>query len=413
MEAGELGTFHCPWRLRNDRMEREVQGALLAARPMPRSTSTSSIPSFTKMIASACAWRSRPPSRTAACTTSNTERVSSGGRERWIRAKVRVYRLASGDPTRFDGVTLDISRQKELEVERETLLAAERRARVEAERASRMKDEFLATLSHELRTPLNAILGWTQLLAPAERDAATSRKARRRSSATRAPQAQLIEDLLDMSRIMSGKLRLDVQPVSTCRGDRDGGRVAQARRRRAGIDRWLHVHPDDAGERARRCRAACSRSSGTCSSNAIKFTPRGGSRRACRARRSASEVELTVSDTGAGIAPEFLPHVFDRFRQADATTTRRARRARAWGSRSCASWSSCTAARSRPTSAGVGRGATFTVRLPLQAVAPAGGRRAAERAGTGAIAGGRAARRRPVGPARAGRRRRGRRAASW
>src|SRR6185295_5983390 len=93
--------------------------------------------------------------------------VSPRGAWRWIRAKGRVYRDEAGRPTRFDGVTIDISRQKLLEEEREALLAAERQARLDAERASRMKDEFLATLSHELRTPLSAILGWTHLLGRA------------------------------------------------------------------------------------------------------------------------------------------------------------------------------------------------------------------------------------------------------
>ena len=126
VDAGELGTFHCPWPLRRSNGTRSARSTS-GCRPMPRSTSIASIRSSTTTIARACARRSTPRSAGAASTTSSTGRSPATARERWIRAKGRVYREASGEPIRFDGVTLDISRQKQLEVEREALLAAERR----------------------------------------------------------------------------------------------------------------------------------------------------------------------------------------------------------------------------------------------------------------------------------------------
>ena len=155
VDAGELGTFHCPWPLRTIEWNAKCKehfwlpaDAAVRLRPL--------------LFADP---RRRPRERARGDRGRGAGRglydveyrtVAGDGRQRWIRAKGRIYRGASGEPVRFDGVTLDISRQKQLEVEREALLAAERHARVEAERASRMKDEFLATLSHELRTPLNA-----------------------------------------------------------------------------------------------------------------------------------------------------------------------------------------------------------------------------------------------------------------
>jgi signal transduction histidine kinase len=131
-----------------------------------------------------------------------------------VRAKGRAYHDANGIPTRFDGVTLDISELKKTEQLREEKLRAERMAREEAERVSRMKDEFLATLSHELRTPLNAIVGWSQMLSqrPVLNDAI--REGLEVIQRNAKAQTKIIEDLLDMSRIISGKVRLDVQRLS-------------------------------------------------------------------------------------------------------------------------------------------------------------------------------------------------------
>jgi signal transduction histidine kinase len=138
--------------------------------------------------------------------------VSPQGEVRWVRATGRTY-YKEEKPVRFDGTTQDITDRKRVEEERKQLLDIERTARLEAERTSRMKDEFLATLSHELRTPLNAILGWTQLLKRDQQDPEMLSEAISVIERNVRVQNQLIEDLLDMSRIISGNLRLDVQRV--------------------------------------------------------------------------------------------------------------------------------------------------------------------------------------------------------
>ncbi len=195
-----------------------------------------------------------------------------------------------------------------------------RAALAEAELAGRMKDEFLATLSHELRTPLNAIVGWTQILrgratAPddcAEGLAVIDRNAR--------AQTQIIEDILDMSRIIAGKLRLDVQRVDLAAvvrgrgGHRAPGADAKGVRLQVVLDPAAAPVSGDPGR--------LHQVFWNLLSNAVKFTPKGG-RVQVLLERVNSHVEVSVIDTGEGIAADFLPHVFDRFRQADASTTRR------------------------------------------------------------------------------------------
>lgn len=274
-------------------------------------------------------------------------------------------RAADGSVEVVAGSTRDITSRKRAEHEREVLLASERAARAEAERAGRMKDEFLATLSHELRTPLNAILGWSQILRGkggatgddlAEGLATIERNAR--------AQTQIIEDLLDMSRIISGKVRLEVQRI-------DLAAVVQA-----GIDT---VRPA-ANAKDIRVQAVLGSSAGPVSgdpnrlhqvvwnllTNAVKFTPKGG-RVQVLLEQVESHVQVSVIDTGEGISPEFLPHVFDRFRQADASTTRR-HGGLGLGLSIVKQLVELHGGSVRVTSAGVGRGTTFTVSLPLVAV---------------------------------------------
>jgi signal transduction histidine kinase/ActR/RegA family two-component response regulator len=199
-------------------------------------------------------------------------------------------------------------------------LESERNARAMAERSNRMKDDFLATLSHELRTPLNAILGWVQLLSRGSldpRDAKRGLEAIERNSRL---QAQLIEDLLDMSRIESGKVRLDMREVelglviesaiAAVAPSADSKGVEIERR----IDGTSVMVRGD-GERLQQVLW-------NLLTNAIKFTPRGG-KVTVELTTHRDEAEITVRDTGIGIQPEFLEHVFDRFRQADPSTTRR------------------------------------------------------------------------------------------
>ena len=245
--------------------------------------------------------------------------ILPGGQLRWMNAAASFTYDAAGQPLRMIGVNYDSTALHELSDAREALLDSERSARGEVERVSRMKDEFLATLSHELRTPLNAILGWSQVLQVdkdlpadlAEGLAVIERNAR--------SQAQIIEDLLDMSRIISGKVRLDVQRL-------DLGTVVQAAvdtvrpaANARGIQLQAVLDPGTApvsGDAGRLQQVLWN-----LLSNAIKFTPRAG-RVQVLLERVNSHVEVTVSDTGQGIRPEFLPYVFDRFRQADASTTR-------------------------------------------------------------------------------------------
>jgi PAS domain S-box-containing protein len=203
--------------------------------------------------------------------------------------------------------------------ERKLLLESERSARAEAERTSQMKDEFLATLSHELRTPLSAILGWAQVLRRGSRDQADLQRGLQTIERNARAQAQLIEDLLDMSRITSGKVLLDMQTVApalfidaaieTVRPAADAKNIRLER----------HYAADAgviAGDPARLQQVIWN-----LLSNAIKFTPRDGLV-SISLRAVADQVEIAVQDTGAGIAPEFITHVFERFRQGDASTTR-------------------------------------------------------------------------------------------
>ncbi len=199
------------------------------------------------------------------------------------------------------------------------LVVLERDARAEAQQADRAKDEFLATLSHELRTPLNAILGWITMMRTGrvreERKAAALEVIERNARA----QARLIEDLLDVSRIITGKVRLDLQPLNA-------GPIAQTvvEALRPGAEAkgvQLHAQIDPAAGHIMADAARLQQVLWNLFSNAIKFTPRGG-HIYFEVTGHSGELELRVRDTGVGIAPDFLPHVFERFRQADSTTTR-------------------------------------------------------------------------------------------
>ena len=204
------------------------------------------------------------------------------------------------------------------EEQRRELLEREQAARRDAQRANRAKDEFLATLSHELRTPLNAILGWTSLLASGQLDAAAARKALGSIDRNTRAQAQLIEDLLDISRIVTGKLRLDMQTVplrSVVNAAIDAVRHA-AEAKGVVLEADLVDDPPILCDPARMQQVIWN-----LLSNAIKFTP-GEGRVTIRTERQGDRARITVADSGAGISPEFLPHVFERFRQEDGAATR-------------------------------------------------------------------------------------------
>jgi signal transduction histidine kinase len=291
--------------------------------------------------------------------------VRPSGTAVWITERGQVLRRSDGTVEKIIGVSRDVSAQRRAEQERERLLVRERQARDEAERQSRFKDEFLATLSHELRTPINAILGWLSILSRGEavRDPAKAIAVIQRNAQM---QAKLIEDLLEMNKLMSGTTRLDVavldvkvtvdsalqalQPTADAKGVRLSASIdpavsqvtADARRLQQVL--WNLVH------------------------NAIKFTPDQG-RVDVTVTRTERAVQIRVTDTGQGIPGDFLPYVFDRFRQADPSATRGA-----WGLGIGLSIAKHIVELHGGTidveSGGAGQGATFTVHLP--ATRPAG-----------------------------------------
>ncbi|HEV7301271.1 MAG TPA: ATP-binding protein [Tepidisphaeraceae bacterium] len=254
--------------------------------------------------------------------------------------------------------------------EREQLLAAERAARGEAERVSVVKDEFLATLSHELRTPLNAILGYAQLLAGGRMQSPDDlREAAQVIERNARVQTQLVEDLLDMSRIISGKIRLDVQQVDL----QDVIRAAVASVRHSADTKGirLQVVLDPLAGPVRGDPARLQQCCWNLLSNAIKFTNKGG-RIQVGLERVNSHVEVCVVDDGQGISPEFLPHLFERFRQADASTTRR-HGGLGLGLSIVRQLVELHGGSVRAKSPGEGQGATFCIELPVMVVHGADG----------------------------------------
>ena len=263
--------------------------------------------------------------------------------------------------------TRDITAKKQADEERTRLLASAQAARAEAEAANRAKDEFLATVSHELRAPLTPILLWTRLLRAGTLDAAAAQRAIEAIDSNAKAQAQVVEDLLDVSRVITGNLRLDVRPVAlppivdavveSMRA------AAEAKGVTVEVVRHANV-PEVSGDAGRLQQIVWN-----LLSNAIKFAP-CGERVAVELAPVAAAVELTVRDTGTGISAEFLPYVFERFRQADATPTRQ------YGGlglglaivRHLVELHGGTV---RAESAGEGQGASFIVQLPVRAAAPA------------------------------------------
>src|SRR5690242_8676980 len=202
---------------------------------------------------------------------------------------------------------------------REQLLIRAERARAEAEAANRIKDEFLATLSHELRTPLTSLLGWSSVLREARRDEKVLKQGLDAIDRNAHVQAQLIDDLLDVSRIVSGKLHLDVIPLDLGSVTRAAINVVQPAADAKGItlDYWAQPGLGAISADSARVQQIV----WNLLSNAVKFTPHNGKIH-IRVAQDDANATVTVSDTGQGIAPEFLPRVFDRFRQADSSTTR-------------------------------------------------------------------------------------------
>jgi PAS domain S-box-containing protein len=288
------------------------------------------------------------------------------GSKVWIEAVTRRVSDASGNPIGIMGVSRDISERKRAEEERAALLQSERAAREEAERAGRTKDEFLATLSHELRTPLNAILGWSQLLAAGPRDEQDLSEGLQTIERNARAQTQIIEDLLDMSRIISGKVRLDVQQVDLASVVRSAIDTTKPAAEAKGVR--LQAVLDPAAGPVSGDPSRLQQVFWNLLTNAIKFTPKGG-RVQVLLERVNSQHEVSVIDTGEGIRAEFLPHVFDRFRQADASTTRR-HGGLGLGLSIVKQLVELHGGTVRVKSSGSGQGSTFTVSLPLIVLRP-------------------------------------------
>ncbi len=213
----------------------------------------------------------------------------------------------------------EIEERSRIEKERVQLLQGEHAARLEAERANRVKDEFLATLSHELRTPLNAIMGWAHVLGLSSHDRDTVQRAAAVIRQNATSQSQLIDDILDVSRIVGGRLVLDTQLVNlhVVIDDAIDSLMPAASAKTIQVTRDLNREITVVGDRDRLQQVVWN-----LVSNAFKFTPKGG-RVEVRLTEVEGDAQIEVIDTGIGISPEFLPFVFDRFRQADSSMSRR------------------------------------------------------------------------------------------
>ncbi|HVF28750.1 MAG TPA: ATP-binding protein [Pyrinomonadaceae bacterium] len=285
------------------------------------------------------------------------------GSATWLSTtKVPMFDEA-GRVTGIVGISRDITERKRAEEERIQLIR-EQAARAEAEAANRLKDEFLATVSHELRTPLTAIIGWAQMLRAGRLDEGSAARALETIERQGKLQAQLIDDLLDVSRIITGKLRLDAQRVElalTIEAVMNAvGPAAEAKNIR--LQKALDPQAGPVlGDPDRLQQVVWN-----LLSNAVKFTPKGGSVNV-RLEQINSHVQITVSDTGAGIPTEFLPQVFAPFRQADGSTTR-AQGGLGLGLSIVRHLVELHGGTVQADSRGVGQGATFTVKLPVMAV---------------------------------------------
>jgi PAS domain S-box-containing protein len=248
-----------------------------------------------------------------------TVRMRKDGSRIDISLTVSPVRTAAGKIIGASKIARDISDRRQAEKERQELWAREQAARVEAEAASRAKDEFLVLLSHELRTPLNAVYGWASMLRAGQLDEATRARALEAIIRNSNAQVQLIDDLLDISRIVSGKMHLDVQTVDLPAVIADAldvvGPTAAAKdiRLQSVIDPRIGPTIGDPN----RLRQVV----WNLLSNAVKFTPKGGQVQV-HLQRVDAHIELVVSDTGEGISSELLPVVFERFRQGESSTTR-------------------------------------------------------------------------------------------
>jgi PAS domain S-box-containing protein len=292
-------------------------------------------------------------------------RRASDGMYRWFIARGLPIRDAQGQIFKWVGVANDIHDRKQVEIEREQLLLSEQAAREQAENANRVKDEFLAVLSHELRTPLNPIVGWVKLLKSGKLNPQKVSEALNTIERNAKLQVDLIEDLLDVSRILRGKLTLNVQNVnliSVILAAIDTVRLA-AEAKNIQVQNQISTNIRTNTLLVTGDVARLQQIFWNLLSNAIKFTPSSG-RVEVFLSIETDFVQISVSDTGKGINPDFLPHIFDYFRQEDSTTTRKFG-GLGLGLAIVRNLVELHGGTVQAYSPGVNQGATFTVKLPL------------------------------------------------
>lgn len=293
---------------------------------------------------------------------------NSAGRLLWVHIRSFPTQLKNGTII-WDGVEADITSYKrseeavkELLAKNQILLESERHARSESERSGRIKDEFLATLSHELRTPINAVLGWAQLIKRGGLNPETTKKAIDIIERNAYSQSRLISDLLDMNRIMTGQVQLSSESIDVCeialtaiesiKPDAEANGVAVKFYTDSSVP--LRIRGDS---------GKFQQMISNLLSNSLKFTPKGGNIN-LRVVQIGSEVELSIIDTGLGIKPDFLPFVFERFRQADPSFSRQYG-GLGLGLAIVKQLVLMHEGTIRAYSEGEGKGATFTLRFPL------------------------------------------------
>jgi PAS domain S-box-containing protein len=282
--------------------------------------------------------------------------------ENWAEAMgrwfdVNAFRVGGSESRRVAVLFTDITGRKRGE-------EALRRAHIQSEETNRLKDQFLATLSHELRTPLNAILGWANILRTNELDRETQKKGLETIERNARSQAQLINDLLDVSRILTGKMRLELQPVELAEALENALKNVMPAIEAKEID--LKTDIDHAVGLIAADTDRLGQIFWNLLSNAIKFTPKGGAI-TVKMMRVASQIQVQITDTGQGIEPSFLPYVFERFRQADASSTR-TYGGLGIGLALVRHLMEAHGGTVRAESAGEGLGSTFSVVFPIKAM---------------------------------------------
>ncbi|MEG4231893.1 PAS domain S-box protein [Microcoleus sp. Pol11C3] len=288
------------------------------------------------------------------------------GSYRWFLSRAVPMRDEQGIVLRWCGTNTDITDRLTAEAERERLLALEKAAREEAERANRVKDEFLAVLSHELRTPLNPIMGWAKLLQSNLLTPEKQRYALETIERNAKLQTQLIEDLLDVSGILQGKVSLNIVPVDLAGAIASAMETVRLSAQVKSIQICTQFAPHLGrvlGDGGRLQQVMWN-----LLSNSVKFTPPGG-KIEVKLDRVDNDAQITITDTGKGIEPDFLPYVFDYFRQADSTYTRKFG-GLGLGLAIVRHLVELHGGTVKSDSAGEGQGATFTVRIPLMPLQP-------------------------------------------